>query len=92
MEQILLCYMRTAIPSRVTADIPGCTPFEDVLFVPCRRFTVVRGEMCVFSQTRVKAEALGGGLESEKGGLSKITNRLPGHEMSRNVHLFGDIL
>lgn len=48
--------------------------------------------MCVFSQTRVKAEALGGGLESENGGLGKIMNRLPGYEMSHNVHLFGDIL
>lgn len=84
--------MRTVIPSRATADIPGCTPFKDVLFVPCRRFTVVRGEMCVFSQTRVKAEALGGGLESENGGLGKIMNRLPRHEMSHNAHLFGDIL
>lgn len=46
--------------------------------------------MCVFSQTRVKA--LGGGLESEKGGLGKIMNRLPGHEMSHNVHLFGEFI
>lgn len=52
---------RTVCPSSVTAHIPGCAPFEGVL---CEghtytRFTVVRGEMCVFSQGLVKAEAQG---------------------------------
>lgn len=54
--------------SSVTAHIPGCAPVETVLFISCWPFTVVRGEMCVFSQTCVKAEAQGNGLRVGEGG------------------------
>lgn len=47
--------------STVTAHIPGRAPVDVVfLFVPCRWFTVVRGEVCVFSQACVKVAAQGG--------------------------------
>lgn len=47
--------------SSMIAHIPGWAPVEAVLFIPWRQFTVVWGEMCVFSQMCVKAETQGNG-------------------------------
>lgn len=61
--------------STVTAHIPGRAPVDVVfLFVPCRWFTVVRGEVCVFSQACVKVAARGGKQCVCGGGSSRSHN------------------